>query len=141
MAAGRFAGDWLRGHFGGVVLVRVSAYIAAAGMVVALVSPFFPLAVVSFAVVGIGIANLVPVFFGAAGRLPGQAGSAIAAVATMGYAGFLCGPPMIGFAAHATGSLAVALGLIVVALVLVGAGATAVAPAERGAAMTARKPA
>lgn len=122
MAAGRFAGDWLRGHIGAVTLVRASAYLAAAGLAVALVAPAAWLAVAGFAAVGFGMSNLVPIFFGAAGQTPGQApGAAIAAVATMGYTGFLAGPPLIGFLAEHTGTLRaltvtgglVALGLLI----------------------------
>ncbi len=133
MAAGRFAGDWLRGHIGAVTLVRGSAFLAAAGLAVALVAPAAWLAVAGFAAVGFGMANLVPIFFGAAGQTPGQApGTAIAAVATMGYTGFLAGPPLIGFVADAS-SLAVALGLIVLACLAIGVAAWTVAPAEKPA--------
>ena len=94
-------------------------------------SPVPALAVAGFGVVGLGMSNLVPIFFGAAGRIPGQsAGTGIAAVATMGYAGFLSGPPLIGLVAEAT-NLTIALGLIVLACVLVGVGATAAAPGRR----------
>jgi hypothetical protein len=133
MAAGRFAGDWLRGHVGAVSLVRASAFLSAAGLASALLAPVPALAVAGFAVVGLGMSNLVPIFFGAAGRIPGQsAGTGIAAVATMGYAGFLSGPPLIGLVAEAT-NLTIALGLIVLACVLVGVGATAAAPGRRRA--------
>jgi hypothetical protein len=77
------------------------------------------------------MANLVPVLYGAAGAVPNQAsGSAIAAVATMGYMGFLSGPPLIGFVAEAT-SLPLALTLIVLACILVGMAAAAASPAGR----------
>jgi MFS family permease len=133
MAAGRFAGDWLRGHVGAVALVRASAFLSAAGLALALLAPVPALAVVGFAVVGLGMSNLVPIFFGAAGRIPGQsAGTGIAAVATMGYAGFLSGPPLIGLVAEAT-SLTIALGLIVLACILVGLGARAAAPGRQRA--------
>jgi hypothetical protein len=77
------------------------------------------------------VANLVPVFFGAAGRIPGQApGTGIAAVATLGYTGFLVGPPLIGFVADLT-SLTFALGTLFLACLAIGIGARAVEPAER----------
>jgi hypothetical protein len=120
MALSRFGGDWMRGRFGAVTLVRWSAFLAAAGMTMALAVSSPLLAVAGFALVGLGLANLVPVFFGAAGRIPGEgAGSAIAAVATVGYSGFLLGPPVIGVAADLT-SLAQALALIVLACVTIG---------------------
>jgi hypothetical protein len=137
MAIGRFLGDWLRGHVGAVVLVRASALVAAFGLAVAVAMPAPILAVCGFAVVGLGLSNLVPIFIGAAGRIPGQApGTAIAAVATLGYSGFLIGPPLIGFAAEAT-SIALALGMIVLACLLIGVCAAAVGPAERPVALAA----
>ena len=130
MAAGRFAGDWLRGHVGAVALVRASALTAAAGLTLALLTPHAALAILGFAAVGLGLSNLVPIFFGAAGRIAGQAsGAGIAAVATMGYAGFLAGPPLIGFLADAT-SLSAALGLTVLACLAIAAGAVATSSAE-----------
>jgi MFS family permease len=130
MAASRFGGDWMRSRFGTVPLVRRSAYLAAAGLALALVTPWPLPAVAGFALVGLGLANLVPVFFGAAGRIPGQgAGAAIAAVATMGYSGFLLGPPVIGIVADVT-SLSLALGLIAVACLAIGVSAGAVRQAS-----------
>jgi hypothetical protein len=120
MAASRFGGDWMRSRIGMVPLVRRSGYLAAAGLTLALVTPWPLLAVAGFALVGLGLANLVPVFFGAAGRIPGQgAGTAIAAVATMGYSGFLLGPPLIGIVADLS-SLSVALGMVVLACLAIG---------------------
>jgi MFS family permease len=137
MAAGRFAGDWLRGHVGAVALVRISALIGAVALLIALFAPFPALAIIGFGVVGLGLSNLVPVFFGAAGHLPDQApGSSIAAVATMGYAGFLAGPPLIGFLAQET-SLASALSLAVAACLVIALGAAAVGPAQRSVAVPA----
>lgn len=80
---------------------------------------------VGFARLGIGLANIVPIVFSAAGRLPDlPPGIGIAAVSTAGYGGFLAGPPLIGFVAEATG-LPVGLGLVAVAagLMVLGAGA------------------
>ena len=133
MAAGRFSGDRLRSRFGSAELVRGSALLAAAGLVVALVSSFPLLAVAGFALVGLGLANLVPVFFGAAGRISGQTAAAnIAAVATIGYSGFVVGPPFIGFVADAS-SLPLALGLIVLACLAIAFWAAIVEPSPHGA--------
>jgi len=128
MAASRFSGDRLRSRFGAIDLVRASALVAAAGLTIALVSPWPIVAFIGFALVGLGLANLVPVFFGAAGRIPGQsAGASIAAVATVGYSGFVVGPPFIGFVADLT-SLAIALGLIVLACLAIAVFAGIVEP-------------
>jgi predicted MFS family arabinose efflux permease len=131
MAAGRFSGDWLRGHIGAVALVRGSACLAAVGLGAALLLGSPLAAVAGFACAGLGLSNLVPVFFGTAGRLPGEEpGRAIAATATVGYLGFLAGPPLIGFAAEAS-SLGVALGIVVLACALVALSAAAVRVADR----------
>ncbi len=112
MAAGRFAGDGLRRRVGAPLLVTTCAALAAGGLFLACVSSRPTLAVVAFGLCGLGLSNAVPVLFSAAGSLPGQgAGSGVAAVATLGYAGFLIGPPLIGFAAQAF-SLRVGLGLV-----------------------------
>jgi MFS family permease len=130
MAISRFSGDWLRARVGAVMLVRGSAWLAAAGLVIALMVPWPTVAVGGFALVGLGLANLVPVFFGAAGRIPGQnPGAAIAALATLGYSGFMVGPPVIGFVADLT-SLAFALGLIVLACVVIALAAGITEPVD-----------
>lgn len=121
MAAGRFGGDTLRSRMHAVPLVRLSGALAAAGLAVALVIGDPMVTLVGFACVGLGLSNIVPVLFTAAGRTPGIApGTGIAAVATVGYFGFLAGPPLIGFAAQLTsltGGLAlVALFMAVIAL-------------------------
>ncbi len=119
MAAGRFGGDRLRRRWGATVLVRGSACVAAAGVALALLVATPVGAMLGFALAGLGLSNTVPVLFGAAGRLPGQQpGAAIAATASVGYVGFLVGPPLIGLVAEAT-SLGRALILLVIACGLV----------------------
>lgn len=133
MAASRLSGDWLRGRFGAVALVRCSGYLAAGGLVIALTVPWPLPAIAGFALVGLGLANLVPVFFGAAGRIPGPTpGAAIAALATIGYSGFVVGPPFIGVVADAT-SLTLALDLIVLACLAIALAAGIVEPARKRA--------
>ncbi|HEX2863985.1 MAG TPA: MFS transporter, partial [Deinococcales bacterium] len=102
MTASRFMGDALRARFDSVTLLRLSGGLAAAGMGAALVLNNPVAAIVGFACAGFGFANVVPVLFSAAGRVPGiPAGMAIAAVASTGYLGFLAGPPTIGLLAQA----------------------------------------
>ena len=126
MALSRFSGDWLRSRFGAKELVRWSAVLSAAGLVVAIAAPVPLLAIGGFALVGLGLGNLIPVLFGAAGRIPGPSpGISIAAVATFGYSGFVVGPPLIGFVADAT-SLAQALVLVVFACLAIALSASVV---------------
>ena len=121
MAAGRFGGDALRARTGAVPLVRVSAALAALGLGVALLVAQPVAALLGFACVGLGLANIVPILFTAAGRTPGVASEVgIAAVASFGYFGFLIGPPLIGFVAQVTslswGLALVALFIAIIAL-------------------------
>ena len=88
-----------------------------------------------FAGMGLGLANVAPIVFSAAGRLPELApGIGIAAVSTAGYGGFLAGPPLIGLVAEASG-LPVGLGLVALAVgfMLAGVGALRRQPAAGGA--------
>jgi fucose permease len=113
MALGRFIGDGLRARIPSVQLVRLSGAIAATGLVIALLLGNPLAALVGFACVGIGLSNVIPVVFSAAGQTGGMAtGNAVAAVATAGYFGFLVGPPSIGYVAQAT-TLPLGLGLVV----------------------------
>jgi MFS family permease len=70
------------------------------------------LALLGFVLVGLGYCTLFPLVFSAAGRIPGvHPGIGLASVATLGYLGFLVGPPFIGLVADAT-SLRVSFGFV-----------------------------
>lgn len=119
MAASRFTGDWLRLKFGAVHMVIASAVLTAISIALAVSVSSFLTAVVAFTFAGIGIGNVAPVLFAGGGRLEPEApGRGIAAVTTLGYAGFLAGPPLIGFAAQLT-SLGQAFWLIVIASLVI----------------------
>jgi MFS family permease len=123
MTMGRLAGDRIVARFGAVHALRMSGAVAAGGLGAALLIDTPLAAVVGFGLVGLGIANVIPVLFSAAGQAGGNsAGSALAAVATPGYLGFLAGPPLIGLAAE-NSSLRVALGIVCAVCALVSAGA------------------
>jgi predicted MFS family arabinose efflux permease len=114
MAAGRFAGDWVRSHLSGVSLLRLSGALGAIGMLLALLIPSPWTALLGFALVGIGFANVVPVLFSAAAKVPGVSPAhGIAAVSSVGYLGMMAGPPMIGVIAEAS-SLTAGLFVVVV---------------------------
>lgn len=117
MATSRLVGDRLTGRFGPVVLVRAGATLAAAGLGIALLVPSAPVALAGFTAMGAGLGVVIPVLFRAAGTTPGISASiGVAAVSTIGWFGFLAGPPAIGFAAGAVG-LRGALALVVVATI------------------------
>lgn len=114
MVVGRLSGDWLTHHFGAVTLARSGGTLAALGLLVILLSKGPLLALLGFALVGLGYCTLFPLVFSAAGSLPGvHPGLALASVATLGYLGFLVGPPLIGLVAEAT-SLRISFGLVAV---------------------------
>jgi MFS family permease len=97
MATGRLTGDWLTTRLGAALLLRISGVLIIAGMVLALVTSSVWLSVVGFGFVGAGISCTFPLLLSAASRTPGIApGTAIAAIATAGYTGFLVGPPLLG---------------------------------------------
>ena len=115
MALARFFGDTIRLKMGSVKMVGFSALLAAAGTALALTAPSPALAIGAFTIAGLGIGNVAPVLFAGGGRLePDAPGRGIAAVTTLGYMGFVCGPPLIGFVAQVT-SLTTALFLTVIA--------------------------
>ncbi|NMG38021.1 MFS transporter [Chelativorans sp. ZYF759] len=98
MAVMRFVGDGIRGRFGAVATLRVSSLVAALGMAGAGFAPGPAIAILAMAVAGLGIANMVPIAFSAAGNQPGMvAGTGIGIVTTMGYSGILVAPSLIGF--------------------------------------------
>ena len=128
MAVGRLLGDRLAERMGAARLLRLSGALAGGGLAISLLVGHPATALLGFGLVGLGVANLIPILFSAAGRTPGiEAGTALAAVATPGYFGYLAGPPLIGFAAEAAG-LPAALAIVCVACGLVAAGAAIIPP-------------
>lgn len=122
MAVMRFAGDVIRDRFGAVMTLRVCAVISILGLLVIGFAQNTPMAIAGFALTGIGISNIVPIAFSAAGNLPGMAaGVGLSVVTTMGYSGILVAPSGIGFIAEHTGLAVIFVGLsalIVVVLLL-----------------------
>jgi hypothetical protein len=117
MATSRMLGDRLERRFGAVMLARSGGLLAAAGLSAALITGSAPVALAGFAGMGAGLGVVVPLLFRAAGSTPGISTSVgVASVSTIGWLGFLAGPPAIGFAAGALG-LRAALAIVVVAIV------------------------
>jgi MFS family permease len=111
MTAGRVAGDRITAALGRVRTVRALAGIGSVGIAAGLLIGQPWSAICGFALLGIGLATVVPVVFAAAGDDDAAAGPAIAAVSTCGYVGFLAGPTAIGVVAQVT-SLSAALALL-----------------------------
>lgn len=123
MALARFAGDALRERYSERSLLRASAGLSAAAMAVVLLSGHPAVSIVGYAFVGAGLAPVVPILFNAATRVPGTSrAAAIAAVSSIGYSGFMIGPPLIGGLAQAV-SLTAAMWVVVLASALLAIGA------------------
>jgi predicted MFS family arabinose efflux permease len=119
MVAGRLTGDSLTHRFGVRHMLQIGSALAAGGFLIAALVPGSAAALGGFILIGIGAANIVPVLFSASGRVPGVPPAiALATVTTIGYAGLLLGPAMIGFVADAT-SLGAAFIVVAAMLALI----------------------
>lgn len=104
MATGRFVGDWLVTKFGVQRMLQLSGTIITTGLLVAVIFPNLISATTGFLLVGFGVSSVVPIVYGLAGKSTVMsASSALAAVSTIGFLGFLIGPPLIGFIAQVAG--------------------------------------
>lgn len=117
MALARLGGDGLVERYSRRSVLVGGAALAAVSLATLLSAGQTAIALVAFVLVGVGVANAVPLLFSAAGRVP-PAGPSLAAVFTIGYLGFILGPPVIGVLADAL-TLTAALALVCAALVLV----------------------
>ncbi len=100
MVAGRLTGDLVVRRLGGLATLVARTLPAALGLYLAVAFPRVPVAILGFALVGIGLANVVPVAFSTSVKLGRTAASSIATVATAGYTSMLAGPPLIGAIAN-----------------------------------------
>jgi MFS family permease len=114
MAVFRLQGDAITTALGRARTVRAGSSLAACGVLMAIVAPSTAWAIPGFAMAGAGCSVVVPLAFGAGGRVKGVApGAGVATVTGLGYIGFLVGPPAIGFTAQAL-NLRFGLGIVVV---------------------------
>lgn len=123
MALGRLAGNAVVARFGLVGSVRLAGALAAVGAGLVALSRVPWLAIGGFAVLGVGVAVVVPLAFTAAGAVTAHPGHAIAGVATIAYGAGLAAPALIGWVAQLT-SLSMSFGVVSVlaAMVVLGAG-------------------
>jgi predicted MFS family arabinose efflux permease len=118
MTIGRLSGDRIVQRFGNANIIIFGGLCAASGLVIVTSVPIWPAALLGFALVGVGCSNVVPVLFTSIGRQTAMPESvAVPAITTLGYAGILLGPAVIGLVAHAA-SLSAAF--LLVALMLSG---------------------
>jgi predicted MFS family arabinose efflux permease len=135
MATGRLIADRLWARWGSVGLLRRSGALAGLGFTAGLLPATAPAAIAGFAALGLGLAGVVPTLFRAGADEPGvSTGPALSVVSSLGYLGFLAGPPLIGGVAQLT-SLRLACGLLALAglLVVTLASSAAVRRPQRGA--------
>jgi len=119
MTAGRLTGDRIVQRWGGQRVLFLGGLFAAIGFFTTVLDLSPVITLLGFVLIGLGASNIVPVLFTAAGNQHDMsAGLAISAVTTIGYAGILAGPALIGFVAHLS-SLHVSFALLGCALLVV----------------------
>lgn len=123
MTLGRFSGDKVIARFGRYPVMLTGALTAAAGMTLAVWLPWPEIALLAFLLVGFGLSNTVPMLFNAAGNQRDMpANLAISAMTTLGYAGILSGPALIGFISQ---WISLSGAFLVIALLLLAVAASA----------------
>jgi predicted MFS family arabinose efflux permease len=127
MAGGRLVGDRIVARLGPVATVRAGGALAATGALVVVVARTPLLGIPGFALVGLGIAVVVPLAFAAGGRAVPHAGQGIAAVATVAYGAGLAAPGTIGAIAQVS-SLPAAFAIVAALCALFALGAGALRP-------------
>jgi MFS family permease len=122
MVTVRLSGNRLLTRFRPDRLLPALAAIATVGFAAGLLIGVPVISLLGFGCLGIGLASVVPAVFSAAGRIPGlHPGTAVATASACGWAGFVCGPPLIGRLSAWT-SLPVALGVLPLLTTLIAAG-------------------
>jgi fucose permease len=118
MGVGRLGGDAVAARLGIAVPVRAGAALAAGGLALGLALATPAGGIAGFALMGLGLSVVFPLALRTAGRAGAPAGPALAAVSTVGYTGFLAGPPLIGLVGEVVG-LREALALVCLACAVV----------------------
>jgi hypothetical protein len=131
MAIGRFTGDSINRRIGSVRLVRTGAAVASVGLGLGLVLAAPLSVIVGFAIMGAGLSNIIPVIFTASAERGATPAEGISGTATLGYLGFLAGPPLIGAIAELT-NLTIGLSIVVMLLAVVTVASSALAPRKIG---------
>lgn len=104
MATGRFVADYLIAKIGKKLLMQICGVLISTGLFMAVLLPYLVASTIAFMMVGLGVSSIVPTVYSAAGRhavIP--PGIAIATVSSVGFLGFLMGPPLIGHISEAFG--------------------------------------
>jgi MFS family permease len=126
MAGGRFSGTVVAERLGRHGAVRVGGLVSFVGVLVTVLGPGLVSVYVGAALWALGVCLVFPAAVSAGGEAPERPADAIAAVTTIGYGGFLVGPPLIGLLAEQVG-----LGRALLVLLVLAGGIAALAPAVR----------
>jgi MFS family permease len=98
MTVGRFIGDKFIASYGRKAMLQFCGILVSIGMFLSVAFPYLAVATIGFMMVGIGVSVIIPMIYTIAGnnnKLPSSL--AIAMVSSIGYFGFLMGPPLIGY--------------------------------------------
>lgn len=99
MTLGRFVGDTVSGSIGSIKIVLLGSILALIGYMLVLTTNTY-LAIVGFALCGLGFSVMVPETFRLGGNVEGvDSSKSVSFIAGTGYAGFLCAPPVLGYLA------------------------------------------
>lgn len=101
MAIGRLISDSFSNKWGTHAVLQVSGVLIFSGLILAVIWPSFLSGTIGFFLVGLGTSSVIPLTYSEVGKINTSRGMSIAMVATIGYFGFLLGPPLIGFIAEA----------------------------------------
>jgi MFS family permease len=101
MATGRFFGDRIIANVGRKKLLQVSGIFILTGLMISVLFPYIVTATLGFIIVGLGVSSIIPTVYSTAARSTKIApGMALASVSSIGFFGFLMGPPLIGYIAE-----------------------------------------
>ena len=99
MATGRFISDWAVNKLGCQKTLSLSGSLIATGLLIAIIFPYLGPAITGFLIVGFGVSSVIPLVYSQSGKTSHSPGMALAAVSSIGFLGFLAGPPLIGLVA------------------------------------------
>jgi MFS family permease len=101
MATGRFFGDRIIARIGRKRMLQISGILVLTGLMISVIFPHLITATLGFLIVGLGVSSVIPAVYSAAARSSKIApGMALAGVSSIGFLGFLLGPPLIGYIAQ-----------------------------------------
>lgn len=115
MATGRFVADWVSNRLSFRKTIFFSGLLITTGLLLAVIWPFVVSSIAGFLLVGFGVSSVIPLIYSEAGKSKTvAAGMALTAVSSIGFLGFLVGPPLIGVIA---GVFSLRISFVLIALI------------------------